>query len=92
MPKTRRPDTNLKLRSETEKWLSKLEEKMQGAELVKGWLESRVLQNAMDNVNAYVRDCRHFLEKRDYFNAFEAIIYAYGIWETLERMNLLTKK
>ena len=89
MPKNRKPKTDEKLRLETEKWLAKLEEKMEGHKLVRGSLESRVLDNVMENVSAYVKDCRHFLEKKDYFNAFEAIIYAYGIWETLERMELL---
>ena len=92
MPKIKRPDTDSKLKSETERWLVKLEGKMEGNRLVKGSIESRVLDNAMENVSAYVKDCHHFLEKKDYFNAFEAVIYAYGIWETLERMNLLEKK
>ena len=84
MPKIKRPDTDAKLKSETEKWLAKLEGNMAGHKLVRGPIESRVLDNAMENVSAYVNDCRHFLEKKDYFNAFEAVIYAYGIWETLE--------
>ncbi len=92
MPKTKRPDTDAKLKSETEKWLAKLEDKAAGMKPVEGMLESRVLKNAMDNVDAYIKDCHHFLEKKDYFNAFEAVIYAWGIWETLERMKLLAKK
>jgi hypothetical protein len=92
MDRTKKPDTDEKLRSETEKWLARLEEKMAGTRLVKGSLESKVLGNAMENVNAYIKDCHHFLENKDYFNAFEAVIYAYGIYETLERMNLLEKK
>ncbi len=92
MPKTRMPKTDAKLKSETEKWLAKLEKKATGAKPAEGMLESRVVGNAMENVDAYIKDCRHFLEKKDYFNAFEAIIYAYGIWETLERMKLLSEK
>jgi len=90
--KIKKLKTDEKLKSETEKWLAKLEEQLEAKVPAKGELENRVVSNAMDNVNAYVRDCRHFLEKCDYFNAFEAIIYAYGIWETLERMGLLVKK
>ncbi len=89
MPRTKRPDTDAKLKSETEKWLAKLEEKTSGAKPVKGMLESRVLDNAMENVDAYMKDCRHFLEKKDYFNAFEAVIYAYGMWDALRKCHLV---
>lgn len=93
MPRIKRPDTDEKLESETGKWLSKLEKQMKKSQLAKGSpLEKKVLDNSMTNVNAYVKDCKHFLSKKDYVNAFEAIIYAWGIFETLERMGLLVKK
>jgi len=92
MDRTKKPDTDEKLKSETEKWLAKLEERMANTRLVKGSLESKVLGNAMENVSAYIKDCHHFLENKDYFNAFEAVIYAYGIWETLERCGFIVTK
>lgn len=93
MAEVKRPKTDEKLESETRKWLAKLEEQMKKSQLAKDSpLEKKVLDNSMANVNAYVRDCRHFLNKKDYVNAFEAIIYAWGIFETLERIGLLEKK
>lgn len=93
MEKTKRPKTDEKLESETLKWLAKLEEKLKVSKLEpESPIEKKVLQNSMDNVNAYIKDCRHFLNQKDYVNAFEAIIYAWGILDTLERMNMIVKK
>lgn len=80
------------LESETRKWLSRLEDRLRTASIPDGPLEKKAVKNSMDNVNAYVRDCRHFLAKRDSMNAFEAVIYAWGIYETLLRMRLIIEK
>ena len=88
-----RPDTDSKLESETRKWLARLEEQMKETAIVSDSpLEKKVLDNSMTNVHSYVKDCRHFLSRNDFINAFEAIIYAWGIYETLERMGLVRKK
>jgi len=39
-----------------------------------------------ENVLAYRDDTKHFLEEEDYIRAWEAVIYAWGILETLERL------
>lgn len=91
MPRIKQPDTDQKLESETRKWLSRLENKLKSTIHVSGVLEDRVTKNAMENVNAYIKDCNYFLEKRDFVRAFEAIIYAWGIYETLKRLGLLVK-
>ena len=70
-------ETQQKLRQETEKWLEKLEQRLEGR-------DESVEQ--MENVLAYRDDTYHFLEEEDYIRAWESIIYAWGILETLERL------
>ncbi len=70
-------ETQEKLKQETEKWLDKL-----GARVEER--DSDVEQ--MENVEAYRDDTRHFLEEEDYIRAWESVIYAWGILETLERL------
>lgn len=69
--------TQEKLEEETEKWLEKLDERLEGK-------DQSVEQ--MENVLAYRDDTEHFLEEKDYIRAWEAVIYAWGILETLERL------
>jgi hypothetical protein len=89
MPTIKKPDTDERLEFETKKWLEKLEARMGSVTVEKGVLEKKVTDNAMENVSAYIKDCRHFLSEKDFVNAFEAIIYAWGIFETLERAGLV---
>ena len=58
--------------------MDKTQEKLK--EETKKWLEQ------MENVEAYRDDTRHFLEEEDYIRAWESVIYAWGILETLERL------
>ena len=69
--------TQEKLKEETKKWLEKLEARVKKR-------DSGVEQ--MENVEAYRDDTRHFLEEEDYIRAWESVIYAWGILETLERL------
>ena len=71
-------ETQKKLKQETEKWIDKLEDRMEGRDL-------EVEQ--MDNVEAYRKDTYHFLEEKDFIRAWESVIYAWGILETLERLD-----
>jgi len=75
--------TQEKLKEETEKWLEKLEDRVEDR-------DSSVEQ--MENVEAYRDDTYHFLEKKDFIRAWESVIYAWGILETLERLNLFEEK
>jgi len=72
------------LLKETRKWLEKLEQKR-----LEPKNNSKELQEQLTNIRAYISDCKHFLDKGDPVRAFEAVIYAWGIAETLERMHLL---
>jgi len=69
--------TQKKLEEETEKWLEKLDNRLEG--------KDRSVDQ-MENVLAYRDDTTHFLEEEDYIRAWEAVIYAWGILETLERL------
>ncbi|MFB6213643.1 MAG: DUF357 domain-containing protein [Candidatus Nanohaloarchaea archaeon] len=73
-------ETQEKLEEETRKWLEKLNERLEDA-------DKEVEQ--MENVLAYRDDTTHFLEEEDYVRAYESIIYAWGIFETLERLGKL---
>ena len=75
--------TSTSLKEETEKWLTRLQEKPLPTHADKN-VEAQLV-----NVRAYVSDCQYFLNKKDFIRAFEAIIYAWGIYETLERLRVL---
>lgn len=71
-------DTRQELKEETEKWLEKLETRLEDR-------DEEVEQ--MENVLAYCDDTYHFMEEEDFVRAFESVVYAWGILETLERLD-----
>lgn len=73
-------ETQEELESQTLKWLEKLDSRLE--EL--GEEDENVEQ--MENVFAYRDDTEHFLEEDDYVRAWESVVYAWGIFETLERL------
>ena len=81
-------DTSKRLEAETRKWLARLEAEVGGMQKL---AEAQGIDNSIENVRSYIEDCRHFMEKGDFINAFEAIIYSWGIWETLLRLGLVRK-
>jgi hypothetical protein len=60
------------LRAETEKWQKKAQDLYENVSGDREFLE---------NVSAYIRDCRYFLEKGDLIRAFEAVIWAWAWME-----------
>ncbi len=82
-------ETKKRLEAETRKWLERLENDMQ---LIKSSKLPKPTAEQMDNVYAYIEDCRYFLGKKDHINSFEAIIYAWGIYETLLRLGMIEKE
>ena len=75
--------TQEKLDQQTKKWLRKLEDRLKQR-------DEEVEQ--MKNVLAYKEDTKHFLEDDDYVRAWESIVYAWGILETLERLGKFEEK
>lgn len=76
--------TEKNLKKETEKWLKKLEDKVKKVKIT-----DPKAKNSMENIHAYIKDSKHFAGKNDFINAFEAVIYAFGILETCERMGMV---
>ena len=70
-------ETQQELEEETRRWLEKLNSRLEDR-------DENVEQ--MENVIAYRDDTHHFLEEEDYIRAWESVIYAWGILETLERL------
>jgi hypothetical protein len=50
------------------------------------------IPRVIKNMDAYIKDTRHFMEKGDFVRAFEAVIYAWGILETLEHAGLVKRE
>ena len=86
-----RNETVESLERETRKWLARLESETKGGIKPVGKTNQEKIRNSIDNIHAYIKDCNYFLEQGDLVRAFEAIVYAWGIYETLLRLNLIKK-
>jgi len=75
-------DTEKRLIAETEKWLGKLEKLKIKACDKKG-------EEYLTNINAYISDSKHFLAKKDYVRAFEAVVWAWAWCEIGKDMEIL---
>lgn len=84
-------ETAWALEKETKKWLEKLKQELNkpGIKEIVNTIKEKLTRAMIKNMQAYVEDCQHFLEKKDFIRAFEAIIYAWGIWETLKHLGLI---
>ena len=69
-----------RLKRETKKWLEKVREERRKISTGKDG------QEILDNIDAYTKDCHHFLEKNMPVEAFEAVIYAYGMLDALKKL------
>lgn len=79
-------ETDEKLRKETGKWLARMEKET--ANIV---AESDSGKKHLINMNAYVSDCRHFLEKKDFIRAFECAVWAWSIYELCAELGMFEK-
>lgn len=75
-------NTEQKLIKETEKWLKKASSLKVDAKSKKG-------VEYIKNINAYILDSKHFLIKKKYVEAFEAIVWAWALIEIGKEMKLL---
>jgi len=76
------------LKSQTLKWLSKLEREIKTMKST-GRLPEQQYKSLTTNMRAYVKDARHFMRKGDWVRAFEAVIYAWGILDTGRRCGII---
>lgn len=89
--KPENPRTEDSLKKETVKWLAKLERDLKGVKST-GKLSDKQFRDVMENIKAYIKDCKYFSDEGDLIKAFEAIVYAWGIYETCLRTGLISKK
>jgi hypothetical protein len=80
-----------KLQKETKKWLDKIEKEIKNIAITEK-LEQRQTEEIIKNMKAYISDCKHFMQIGDWVRAFEAITYAWGIFETCLRAGLIKKQ
>lgn len=78
--------TDGKLKKETEKWLARLEKKIAN---IRAGNDSG--KKHMINMNAYVSDSKHFLEKKDFIRAFECVVWAWSIYELCTEIGIFEK-
>jgi hypothetical protein len=65
-----------KLEEETKKWLIKAKDKRKTIILV-----DKSRQDILKNIDAYISDSEHFMNKGDLIRSFEAIIWSWSIIE-----------
>ena len=75
------------LEDETKRQLMRIREKRRGLRILNE--SDQRLKDAVKNLDAYIKDTAYFLDKKDMIRAFEAVVYAWGILETLENMHLI---
>lgn len=68
---------------QTEKMLKDIKEKRKNIHIIE---EKKEL---LRNLDAYISDTQHFIDKQDLIRAFEAVVYAWGILETLEHAGII---
>lgn len=69
---------------DVETWLAKLEPLISRIEVQDSKGES-----FLTNIKAYVADSRHFAAKGDLVRAFEAMVWAWALWESASELGLL---
>ena len=79
------------LKAQTEKMLKDLEKETESIRIA-GSADKKATKEALENLKAYISDCRHFREKGDLIRAYEAAVFAWGIYETLLWTGLVVKK
>ena len=79
------------LRSETEKWLARLEDAYSRFSPT-GKLPEKDLKPIRDNIEAYIKDSRYFIQKNDLVRAFEAVVYAWGLLEACHHLGVAGKE
>jgi hypothetical protein len=79
--------TEKRLREETQKWKTKIEEEAKFAKPV-----NQRGQEFLDVVRSYSEDSRYFTGKGDLVRAFEAIVWAWAFYEIGKKIGILEDK
>ncbi|UOY09722.1 DUF357 domain-containing protein [Methanonatronarchaeum sp. AMET6-2] len=79
--------TRQRLVKETEKWKSRLEERISRVEP-----DSEEGENFIENINAYLEDSDYFKDDGDYVRAFECVIWGWAWLEIGEQHGFLRER
>jgi hypothetical protein len=71
-------------KEEIEKWLVKIKKELKTVKA-----SDKKGKEFLDNINAYVNDCEHFLKKGKYVLSFESIVWAWAYLEISKDLKLL---
>jgi len=71
-------------KEEIEKWLNKIKKELKTVKV-----SNKKGKEFLDNINAYVNDCKHFLKKGEYVLSFESIVWAWSYLEISRDLKLL---
>ncbi len=82
--------TKEELQKQTKFWLDKIERETKDIKPT-GRLDRKQTEEIIKNMRAYISDCKYFMQKNDWMRAFEAVTYAWGIFETCLRAGLVKK-
>jgi uncharacterized protein len=79
--------TDEKLKAETVKWIEKIKPIVEKLSAV-----DENGQAMLTNMNAYINDSKHFLGREDYIRSFEAIIWAWAIYENCKELGVINEQ
>ena len=71
------------LRRETTKWLERIKKETKGMTI-----DSEKGRGFKKNMDAYIKDSEFFLENGDLIRAFEAVVWAWSIYEICKEMDI----
>ena len=77
-------DTEETLLAEINKWAKKIEKDTEGIKI-----KDKNKEHFITNIQAYIKDSKHFLAKGDLIRSFEAIIWAWSWLEILKELGVL---
>jgi hypothetical protein len=80
-------NTEEQLQTETKKWLAKIKAERPNVQLV-----DKSKTDFLQNIDAYVSDAGHFMSKKDFVRAFEAVVWAWAWLEIGQRIGILKGK
>jgi hypothetical protein len=75
------------MKSETVKMIEKIEPLIDKIEV-----KDKKGSEMLENMKAYISDSKHFLSKKNYLKAFEAIVWAFAILEICEELGVFKVK
>lgn len=79
-------NTDKRLEEEIDKWTARLLPELEKTEAI-----DSSGQELLDNAGAYLKDSRHFREKKDLVRAFEALVWAWANVEIGQNLGLIEK-